>query len=56
MEEELDKRRDFLRSEILDQNYDVDEFLLYLKSIKGEDAADLEIWTWDELITVKKQT
>lgn len=49
MAEELEIKQDFLRHHILDKNYDPDSFLLFLQSKKGENAADLNIWTFNEL-------
>jgi hypothetical protein len=53
MDIEFEKKQNYLRSEILDKNYNPDTFIQYITQIKGEDATDLEIWTFDELEKVK---
>jgi len=50
---ETEEKQNYLRTEILEKNYDADEFLQYLVSKKGDDAADLDLWTFDELKKVK---
>jgi hypothetical protein len=46
---ETEDKQNYLRTEILEKDYDTDEFLQFLVSKKGEDAADLDLWTFDEL-------
>lgn len=48
-------KQDFLRSEIIDQNYDTEAFLNYLIQIYGEDAADVDRYTMDELKDIIKK-
>jgi hypothetical protein len=49
MEGELEIKQNYLRTEILDKGYSADEFLGFIVEKKGEDGANLEIWTLNEL-------
>jgi hypothetical protein len=53
MEEDTEHKQNFLKVNILDAGYDVDEFVALLHSIKGDQAADVDLWTFDELKNVK---
>lgn len=53
MEGEREEKQNYLREEILERNYDTEAFLNFLVSKKGEDAADLDLWTFTELKIVK---
>lgn len=53
MDNDKDLKQNYLREEILDQDYDAEEFIEFLTKIKGDDAADLDIWTLAELKIVK---
>jgi hypothetical protein len=49
MEESTESKQAFLRVTILDKNYDPEDFLNYLISLKGNFAGNVEIWTLEEL-------
>lgn len=49
MEDSIEEKQQFLRSEILDKGYDPNQFGAFLVSKKGEDGADLTIWSIPEL-------
>ena len=51
-EQEQEQKQLFLRQEILEQNYDPQNFIDFLTSKKGETAADINNWTLDELKSV----
>lgn len=48
-------KQDYLRNEIIDQNYDTESFLNYLIGIYGEDAADVDRYTMNELKDIIKR-
>lgn len=52
MEDDTEQKQNFLKENILDAGYDVDEFVALLQSVKGEQAADVDLWTFDELKNV----
>lgn len=54
MESEIDreKKQEYLRKEILESNYDTNEFLNFLMSRFGDDAADIDQYTFDELSNI----
>jgi hypothetical protein len=52
MEDEQEKKQQFLREEILDKNYDPQLFINFLIAKKGETAADINNWTLDELNSI----
>ena len=49
MEDEQEQKQLFLRKEILEQNYDPQNFINFLISKKGETAADINNWNLEEL-------
>ena len=49
MENDRELKQNFLREKILEKDYDTDEFLNFIINIKGEDAADVDLWTMEEL-------
>lgn len=49
MDSDREEKQNYLRTEILENDYDTEEFLNFLISKKGEDAADLDLWTFSEL-------
>ena len=49
MEDEQELKQQFLRAEILEQNYDPQSFIDFLTLKKGETAADIKNWSLDEL-------
>ena len=48
-DESLEKKQLFLRTEILMNGYDAQEFSTFLSEYKGEEKVDLEYWTMEEL-------
>lgn len=54
MSEEAELKQQYLRSEIIDQGYDPEEFSQFLVSQKGEDACDIDNWTMSELEEIVK--
>ena len=48
-ESEIEQKQQYLRKEIVEQNYNQEEFSQYLSTVKGEDEVNLENWTMDEL-------
>jgi hypothetical protein len=55
MESDIEIKQNFLRTEIMDQGFNPDEFLEFLIVKKGENAADLELWSIDELSEIVKE-
>ena len=53
--EKTEKMQNYLRKEIIDKGYSPEEFANYLKKIKGENGADLNIWSIEELYYVVPQ-
>ena len=49
MENERSVKQNYLRAEIVDEGYDSEQFLNFLCSIKGEESADIDNWSLDEL-------
>jgi endogenous inhibitor of DNA gyrase (YacG/DUF329 family) len=54
MEEDLDKKQQYLRTEILDKGYDPKEFNDYICSVRNEENIDLNNWSLEELSQVVK--
>ena len=54
MEDDLDKKQQYLRTEILDKGYDPKEFNDYICSVRNEENIDLNNWTLEELSQVVK--
>jgi hypothetical protein len=50
--EDIDAKQNYLRQEIVEQDYDPDDFLQYMTSTKEEEVINLDNWTMDELIIV----
>lgn len=55
VQEDIDIKQNYLRTEIIEKKCNPDEFLSYLISKKGENAADLDIWTMEELKIVVEE-
>ena len=55
MEEEQEKKQQYLRKEILEKNYDTQTFLDFLVTKKGDNACDINNWTIEELKLVVKE-
>ena len=48
-ENELSKKQEFLRIEIMDKGFDTELFTENMTKEKGENALELENWTFEEL-------
>ena len=55
MEEELEKKQTFLRTNILEKGYDAEEFMNFLQAKKGEFGLDLNNWNINELKTAVQE-
>ena len=55
MEEKIEQKQQYLRSEIIDQGYNPDDFSEFMGSIRGEENLDLQKWTLSELQNVVYQ-
>ena len=53
--EQIEKKQNYLRKEIIDKGYSPDDFANFVKKIKGENGADLNIWSIEELYYVVPQ-
>ena len=51
-EEQIEKKQNFLRKEIIDKGYSPEDFANYVKNIKGENGADLNLWSIEELYII----
>jgi hypothetical protein len=49
MESERDIKQTYLRENILENNYDTEEFLRFIVAVKGKQAGDVDVWTLEEL-------
>lgn len=47
--ENIEEKQNYLRENILDKGYDGEKFMIFLTSKKGEEAGDLNIWSFEEL-------
>ena len=54
MSESIEEKQLFLRNEIIDQGYNPEEFSSYMGSLRGENALDLETWSFQDLQRVVK--
>jgi hypothetical protein len=52
MEENIEYKQQFLRSEIIDQGYNPDDFSEYMANVRGDDNLNLETWSFSDLQTV----
>ena len=55
MEEKIEYKQQYLRSEIIDQGYNPEDFSEFMGSIRGEENLDLEKWSFPELQNVVEQ-
>ena len=55
MSDNLEEKQQYLRSEIIEQGYNPNDFSDYMASIRGENALDLELWTFSDLQNVVSQ-
>lgn len=51
----LEEKQQYLNSEIIQQNYDGDEFSAFISSIRGEQQVDLDTWSFEDLQAVVAQ-
>ena len=51
----LEEKQQYLSEEIIQQNYDGNEFSEFIKSFRGEEEVDLDSWTLEDLKTVVVQ-
>ena len=49
MDDSLETKQEYLRTQILDKGYDADNFMAFLQEKKGEDGVDLSNWNISEL-------
>jgi hypothetical protein len=49
---EIENKQNYLRNEILESDYDGDDFLNFMQKKKSGDATDLNNWTFPELKNV----
>jgi hypothetical protein len=49
MDDTLEYKQEYLRSQILEKGYDADNFMAFLQEKKGEDGVDLSNWNINEL-------
>jgi len=52
---EEEKKQQYLRSEIIDQGYNPDDFTTYMGSIRGDEGLNIENWTFTDLQQVVAQ-
>ena len=55
MDADIEKKQNYLRTEILDKGFDPDQFLNFLIEKRGEDGSDLEKWAFSDLSTVVQE-
>lgn len=55
MEDSTEGKQNYLRENILDKGYDPNEFFEFLMNKRGEEAANLDIWTCSELESVVQE-
>ena len=51
----LEEKQQYLNSEIIQQNYDGNEFSAFISSIRGEQQVDLDTWSFEDLQAVVAQ-
>jgi hypothetical protein len=49
MEGGIELKQNYLRTEILDKGYDAEVFLEFICLKKGEEGANLDLWSFQEL-------
>ena len=54
MSESVETKQQYLRTEIIDQGYDAEDFSNYMATVRGENSLDLELWTFSDLQAVVK--
>ena len=48
-EENIEAKQQFLRSQIIDQGYNPDDFSTFMGTIKGEEGLNIESWSLADL-------
>ena len=51
----IEEKQNFLRENILDKNYDVNQFIEFLIDKKGEGGADVSVWSMKDLQIVVQE-
>lgn len=51
----LEEKQQYLNSEIIQQNYDGNDFSAFISSIRGEQQVDLDTWSFEDLRAVVAQ-
>ena len=51
-EDDTNKKQEYLRTEILDSEYDTSDFLTFLTTKYGEDAADINNYDYEMLVAI----
>ena len=54
-EENIEAKQQFLRSQIIDQGYNPDDFSTFMGTIKGEEGLNIESWSLEDLKLVVNQ-
>ena len=55
MSDDLETKQQYLRSEIIDQGYNPDDFSNYMGNIRGEEGLNIENWSFSDLQQVVNQ-
>ena len=55
MSDDLETKQQYLRSEIIDQGYNPEDFSTYMGNIRGEEGLNIENWTFSELQEIVSQ-
>ena len=55
MSDDLEAKQQYLRSEIIDQGYNPEDFSTYMGNIRGEEGLNIENWTFSDLQLVVSQ-
>ena len=53
-DEDIEKKQEFLRKNILEKGYDANNFIDYITNIKGEEGKNIEHWKYDSLVISAK--
>ena len=55
MSDDLEAKQQYLRSEIIDQGYNPEDFSAYMGNIRGEEGLNIENWSFSDLQQVVNQ-
>ena len=55
MEQNIEYKQQYLRSEIIDQGYNPEDFSEFMANVKGDDNLNLETWSFEDLQIVVEQ-